>query len=119
MRILVLAAALAVLASPVLAAEPGYVGGWAVSGTGCPKSLGENDGYIQIKRKQVLEHEGGCDIVKNAAEPTGWTVNLACGSEGEFFKRKVHWSIDEKGKLVQFEKGKKTVYDSCPVIARR
>lgn len=114
MRTAAMIAALALMTTPVLAADPGFVGTWASSSKACkanPNVTG-NAAFV-IDRAAMYGNEWQCEIKNTVLTGEGgWRVGLACASEGDEYKRRVVWRLVGE-KLHQVEGGKIATFTRC------
>jgi hypothetical protein len=103
------------VSNPALAADPGYIGVWALTAKQCmpyPSGVKSEEAF-RISAKRVKGGEWLCDIRKSTPDGAGWTVRLSCGSEGSGYSRTARWVTLPNGRLRETEKGKSREYVRC------
>jgi hypothetical protein len=98
-----------VTAAPAARFAP-YVGVWGPTVAAC---RGGGRDVFRITAKGEEGQEWQCEI-KHASEGAGgWSMRLACASEGNDYNERARWRIDEAGNLHQTIGGKAKAYVRC------
>lgn len=89
-RSLLLTATL-VIASPVLAAPPAYVGSWGLDRDGC---RAEGDMVPTVIREDSIEfYDTACDLESLVQKGRTWTGKAVCSGEGETWTDRIAMTV--------------------------
>jgi hypothetical protein len=81
-RRLHIAAIVGVIATPVLAQSPAYVGTWASGAAQCRVGQEEENAPMVMRRDGYDQHEAHCKFTSVAAKGAEWSVKARCLVEG-------------------------------------
>ncbi|GJD53714.1 hypothetical protein OPKNFCMD_6492 [Methylobacterium crusticola] len=91
---------LVLVASPALARSAPYVGVWAQKPADCGVAIGDGSGSpMEITKTTVSGWEYRCDIRRVSATRAGWTMRLACASEGTESTETMRFQLVDGGHL--------------------
>jgi hypothetical protein len=101
---------LALISTPALAIDSGYVGVWAPNPGAC---RADDRTVFRITPKEMHGPEWSCAIRQASSESGGWLVRLSCASEGNDYPLTLRWSLGPDGRLHETRKGQSSEYVRC------
>jgi hypothetical protein len=87
-----------------------YVGVWAPTTAGCK---GGGRDVFRITPKGEEGREWQCNIKQASERADGWSMRMACASEGNDYNETMRWAMDKSGRLLEKIGRKTKTYVRC------
>ena len=90
--------------SPMLAADPAYVGTWSADATKCAVPQSMQDAPMMVRPDGYDQHEAHCTFASVKKIKTGWRVAAKCSVQGDAVA--VSFTLSVEGNTLTMHEGK-------------